>query len=345
MNNSYEHINFEVFSDVPEVPVSPDEKQRLMRPFDQRASVEGTSNVKSSGQRGRRASALAAACLILCLAATPLGDKTWAAVRQAFMGIGQYLGMSQQDDYATVIDQTQTKNGVTVTLCEAIGSDHELRISFQATKDGKSVTNAEAELEEYSINGISWDNGLETTGTGPFGTDLPEEQQDESLQFWGAFFENFEMPLNPLITLKIRAAGENFDFSFVLENEAIKAATKTVDINKTVIFHGKPIILKQLVITPIDQVIKFENPEGMSTEDLWNLILHGTDQNGDAVTFTAGFGDYILGERDNKDETTYELDQNVETYTLRVYDEELMTRETLWCDEAAISDEFTIQVK
>lgn len=345
MNNNYEHINFEVFSDVPEVPVSCEEKQRLMRPFDQRASGRGRSDVKGGGRRGSLAGALTAACLILCLAATPLGDKTWAAVKQAFIGIGQYLGMDQQDNYATVIDQTQTKNGVTTTLCEAIGSDHELRISFRATRDGENIGDSKIDLMESNINGYDWQNGLKSTGTGPFGTDLPKEKRDPGMHYWSKTFEDYEMPLNPTIRVKIAVCGEEFTFTFTLENQAFKAATKEINIDKTIMYHGKRLTLKQLVITPIDQWITLENPDGIKQQELWGLHIHGCDQSGDPVTFyTGGYADF-QGYRDNEDAVTYQLDKNVESYTLRLYDDDLMPQGTLWSDEAAISDEFTVRVK
>lgn len=338
MNKEYAHINFDVFSDITEEKVSPEEKQRLMEPFYEMACEKGEKR-GSSCAKSRRISALAAACLILCLTVTPLGDKAWAAVRQAFMGIGHFLGMGQQDDYTTVINQTQSKNGVTVTLCEAIGSDHELRISFRATRDGKNIGDSKACLSEYSINGSNWKNGLKTTGIGPFGSDLPKEQQDESMHFWSATYEEYEMPVNPMIQVKIAAGKEEFDFSFTLENEAFKAATRRIDIDKTITFRGKPIILKQLIITPIEQVISFENPEGVPAEDLWNLCLYGEDQDGDIVDFLIGFGSDFYGLRRNLDHTTYELDADVDSYTLRAEDEDLPE------GEKNISESFTIQVK
>ncbi len=338
MNKEYEHINFDVFSDIVEEPVSPEEKQRFMEPFYEMA---GRQEKKHSSRQAkvRRFSALAAACLILCLTVTPLGDKAWAAVKQAFMGIGHYLGMGQQDDYTTVINKTQSKNGVTVTLCEAIGSDHELRISFRATKDGKNMGNSKACLSEYSIDGYNWKNGLKTTGIGPFGSDLPKEQQDASMHFWSATYTDYEMPVNPTIKLKIYAAGEEFDFSFTLKNEAFKAATRMVDIDKTITFRGKPIILKQLIITPIEQVISFENPEDAAVEDLWGLYLYGEDQDGDAVFFNTGFDSVFYGSRMNTDNRTYELDREVESYTLKAGDQDLPD------GKEDISEPFTIQVK
>ncbi len=341
MNKEYEQINFSVFSALPEIPVSPEEKQRLLSLFDQRVSAEACRKVKGGGRKGRQAWAMVAACLalIVCLTVTPLGDKTWAAVKQAFMGIGQFLGVSRQDDYATVIDQTQTRNGVTVTLCEAIASDHELQVSFRAVKDGKNMGDSKVSLMEYSINGDGWRDGLKTTGTGPFGTNLPESQLDRSMHYWTASFENYEMPLNPTIYVKLWAAEEEFDFTFVLENERFKADTKHVAIDRTITFRGKPIILKELIISPIDQAIAFENPEGVREEDLWRLCLYGTDQDGDPVHFYTAFGSDFYGSRANSDRTTYMLDPEVKCYTLRARDEELPD------GEEDISDEFTIEVK
>jgi len=341
VNKEYEHINFNVFSNIAEEIVSPEEKRRLMENFYQTApdAVPLRDRNKRRLRGIRQISVFAAACLIICMAVTPLGDMTWAAARQVFMGIGHYLGMDHSDDYATIIDKTQTKNGVTVTLCEAVGSDNELRISFRAVKDGENMNSSKVDIAEYSINGINAESGLKDIGRGPFGTNLPEEQMDRSLHFWGAFYDDFEMPLNPTIDVKIEAGGEKFKFSFILENEKFKAATKQVNIDKTVTFRGKPIILKQLIITPIDQVITFENPEDVSKEDLWRLCIYGTDQNGDRVSFTAGFGSKFYGERNNRDHKTYMMNPDIESYTLRAKDEALPA------EKQDIGESFTIQIK
>ena len=90
-----------------------------------------------------------------------------------------------------------------------------------------------------------------------------------------------------------------------------------MDVDQTIIFRGKTIILKQLVITPIDQWITTENPDGIEQEDLWQILLSGCDQDGDPVEFFPGFYTGFQGSRDNKDATTYQLDRNVESYTLR----------------------------
>lgn len=338
MNKKYEGIDFDVFSDITEEEVSRDEKQRLMEPFYRMAD---SREKKSGGQcaKRRQLSVLAAACLILCLTVTPLGDKVWASVQQAFMGIGHFLGMNQQDDYATVVNQTQSKNGVTVSLCEAIGSDYELRIGFRATKDGKNLGHSKVSLMEYSINGYNWKKGLKETGTGPFGSDLPKGSQDKSMHFWGVSYVDYEMPINPTIKVKIAAADEEFDFSFILKNEAFKEATRKVDINKTLMFRGKSIILKQLIITPMEQVISFENPEGVSEEDLWRLSLYGKDQDGDDVFFYTAFGNVFYGSRENRDSTTYQLDNEVESYTLKAKDEDLPD------GKDCIADPFVIKVK
>ena len=159
------------------------------------------------------------------------------------------------------------------------------------------------------------------------------------MHYWSASFADYEMPLNPTICVKLWAAGEAFDFTFVLDNERFKADTKRVAIDRTITFRGKPVILKELVITPIDQVITFENPEGISEEALWRLCLYGTDQEGDRVSFTAGFGSDFYGSRINPDGTTYTLDPAVKRYTLQARDEELPK------GEDDISGAFTVEVK
>lgn len=338
MSDSYKDINFEAFSEVPGVKMTSNEKRRILENFYQEAGCYDNYKRK----KGQIRSIVAVcACLILCLAASPIGDSTWAAVKQAFMGIGEYLGMTKQDDYATVVDQTQTKNGITVTLNDAIGSDNELRVSVTVVKDdGEVLGDMQVNIGDYSINGLNWKNGLKTTGVGPFGS---KRTNGGGIYFMSASYYDFEMPLNPVIDMMIEAGDELFNFTFTLENEQFKKATRTVSINKNVVIEGKELILKDLIVSPIDQIITTENPEGLDFQ--WsNIVIYGEDNFGEEIVFSPYSGETFNAFRENEDETTYQPNQDVSSYTFRLYDLADADRDDFWNPKNAISEEFTVRL-
>ena len=347
MKKKYEQIDFSLFTEEAEdiQSMTAEEKERVLKNFYEtigiRSAAETAKDTKSTRNRSRRRSLVAAACacLVICTAFTPIGERTWAAAKEMFMGIGEFLGMSRQDSYATEVNQTQSRNGVTVTLCEAIGSDNEMRFSFQVTKDGEPVSGGSVFLTDASYNGY---NGMKTTGYGNFGSDLPKEERDPDLHYLGASFEEFEMPVNPTVDVEISACGENFNFNFVLKNKAFKEATKRVAINQTVVYRGTEITLKELVITPIDQWIIAEAPDFLENNQFWRMSIYGTDQDGDPVNFNPGIHGNFRGSRDNDDETTYQLDYDVKSYTLRVYDDFLQGE--IGSEETAVSEPFTVRI-
>ncbi len=289
----------------------------------------------------RRSIAAVCACLIVCFAISPIGNAAWAAMKQAFMGIGEYLGMTKQDDYATVVDQTQTKNGITVTLNDAIASNNLMRVSVTVVKEnGEVLGDSKVNIGEYAINGLSWRNGLKTTGSGSLGSKWTKVK---GIHFLEASYYDFEMPLNPTIDMSIEAGDERFNFSFTLENEAFKKATRTTSINKTVLVQGKRLILKDLVVSPIDQIITTENPDRFDPWEGHEINIYGTDNLGNKISFGLNPFDMSFSGT-NSDEKTYEPDPDVTGYRLRVYDFDKADIKDLWNPKNAISEEFTVRL-
>lgn len=339
MSNLYREINFDAFSEVPERGITKAESRRLLEGFYQKAGCYDEYKRKKTQKRSIVA---VCACLIVCLAISPMGDATWAAVKQAMIGIGEYLGMARQDDYATVVDQTQTKNGITVTLNDAIGSDNELRVSVTALhEDGTALRKTEVEVADLSINGVNRYDGF-----GSFGSDKYDSKE---MHFMSMPFYHFEMPLNPKITICIYAEGELFDFSFELDNKAFKEATRIADINKTIVFNGERVVLKKLIVTPIDQKITYDT-QGASLNDkvTWrghDLYLQGVDSLGNKIIFNLDDRDKsFAGYRENEDETTYQISPDVTSVTLKAYDLKNADRDDLWNPKNAICEEFTVKL-
>lgn len=321
---SYENINFEQFSNVQTAAVlTRAEGKRIFRRF-----LKGEQ--QRSGRRSSRYPYAAAACLCLIffLLVSPMGNKALAAVKQAAVGIGQFLGMEREDDYAMVIDETQTKEGVTLTLHEVVASDHEFRYSVTGKKaDGTILRTSQIDGSGLWINGerVGWD--IEGTGWGPFGASDPQmaKEEEKGLHFYSNTYINYEMPLNPQIRLELHAGGkafqvqEPFVFEFTLNNAAFKKATKTIPINKTVTVHGKKLVLGELILSPIDQYITLKNWKEWEKDCQrgMDLTLFGTDDRGTELYFQSqGDSRDMQGWRADDSKGTYELNSDVKFYTL-----------------------------
>lgn len=323
-NPSYESINFEQFSNVQTAEVlTRAEGKRIFRRF---LKGEQQKSGKRSSQY-RAYTAAACLCLIVFFLVSPMGDKAMAAVKQAAVGIGQFLGMETEDDYAMVLDETQTKEGVTLTLHEVVASDHEFRYSVTGTKADGTILDSSQIGSSLWINGehVGWD--IEGTGWGPFGASDPQmaKEEEKGLHFYSNTYMNYEMPLNPKIRLELHAGGKNvqvhepFVFEFTLNNAAFKKATKTIPINKTVTVHGKEMVLGDLILSPIDQYITLKNWKEWEKdcERGMDLTLFGTDDSGTEVWFHSwGDREDMRGCCADDSKGTYELNPDVKSYTL-----------------------------
>lgn len=320
----YEAINFSRFSEVPEEVLTEEERNRVLDHFFQTArQTRGKGRIPH-----RMLTAAACLFLILCLLATPMGDKALAAAKQAAVGIGQFLGMEQEDNYATVIDETRTIDGVTLTLHDVIASDHEFRCSVTGTKaDGTALTTSQIGIETLWIDGKRADRDMEGTGWGPFGSSRPElaKAEETGLHFYSHTYNNYEMPVNPVIRLELYAGGKSFQveepfvFEFVLRNQAFKQATRRIPIGKTLRVHGKKLVLGDLIVSPIDQHITLNNMEevkGDLDKEGAELYLKGTDDGGTEVLFLSRGGDCLEGSCLDDSGGTYELRADAKSYTL-----------------------------
>ena len=132
--------------------MSQEEKTRAIDSFYKEAGIKKPTGTR---KKKRWISVAVAACIVLVFSFTPAGTSAWAKAREAFMGIGQYLGNSAEDDYVTVIDQTQKKGDITFTLNEVVASNYQMRFSVTVEKDDGTVLRLrDVEEHETFINGL-----------------------------------------------------------------------------------------------------------------------------------------------------------------------------------------------
>ncbi|MDD7307886.1 MAG: DUF4179 domain-containing protein, partial [Eubacteriales bacterium] len=255
--------------------------------------------------------------IVLVFSFTPAGTSAWAKAREAFMGIGQYLGNSAEDEYVTVIDQTQKKGDITFTLNEVVASNYQMRFSVTVEKDDGTIVR----LRDVGLHTPLYINGLaiggpgiadiEGYGVGPYGSKREGNR--------GIYFESitysYDMPLYPEIKASFYAEDQRFDFEFTIDNKKFKEATKEVEINKVFDTPEGELHIGKLIISPIEQYITIENKDEI--EVLNSFSLDGTDETGDNVYFLTIYDGNMFGARENKDDTSYELNYDVKSYTLQ----------------------------
>ena len=295
--------------------MSQEEKTRAIDSFYKEAGIKKPTGTR---KKKRWISVAVAACIVLVFSFTPAGTSAWAKAREAFMGIGQYLGNSSEDDYVTVIDQTQKKGDITFTLNEVVASNYQMRFSVTVEKDDGTIVR----LRDVGLHGPTYINGLklgniangddiDSYGVGPYGSKRDGNR--------GIYFESidysYDMPIYPEIKTSFYAEGQRFDFEFTLDNKKFKEATKEVEINKVFDTPRGEVHIGKLVISPIEQYITIENKDEI--DEIYGLYLYGTDETGDNVDFSTIYDGNMFGARENKDDTSYELNYDVKSYTLQ----------------------------
>ena len=312
--------------------MSQEEKTRAIDSFYKEAGIKKPTGTR---KKKRWISVAVAACIVLVFSFTPAGTSAWAKAREAFMGIGQYLGNSAEDDYVTVIDQTQKKGDITFTLNEVVASNYQMRFSVTVEKDDGTVLRLrDVEEHETFINGLrigGSEDDIMGYGSGSYGG---KRDGNKGIYFLNISYE-YDMPLYPEIKASFYAEDQRFDFKFILDNKRFKEATKEVEINKVFDTSGGEVHIGKLIITPIDQSITVENKEDIEEP----LYLEGTDETGDKVDFFNFCHHDMWGSRINDDDTSYELNYDVKSYTLQFSYDDLETDELV-----PVGEPFTIEI-
>ena len=312
--------------------MSQEEKTRAIDSFYKEAGIKKPTGTR---KKKRWISVAVAACIVLVFSFTPAGTSTWAKAREAFMGIGQYLGNSAQDDYVSVIDQTQKKGDITFTLNEVVASDYQMRFSVTVEKDDGTIVRLRDVCEQVTfINGLrigGSEDDIMGYGSGSYGG---KRDGNKGIYFLNIKYE-YDMPLYPEIKTSFYAEDQRFDFKFILDNKRFKEATKEVEINKVFDTSGGEVHIGKLIISPIDQSITVENKEDIEEP----LYLEGTDETGDKVDFFNFCTNDMWGSRINDDDTSYELNYDVKSYTLQFSYDDLETDELVY-----VGEPFTIDI-
>ncbi len=285
-----------------------------------------------------------AACAVL-VASTSLGSVTaFATTNPIAHSIANVFGLTNNlDDYATVINQGETKDGITVSLGEVV-YDRENNKLIVAT----SITSEDAVIEE----GRTWSPHLRLYINGEHMNTAQQESQqivdENTIEFVNVFMlrEQFDDDID----VNVYVAGvnvndvyieERWEFEFTTNGDELSQSTFTQDIGLPVeLGGGVDIMLERLTINPIYTSIFY------STDDLFfgkTVYIRGTDNLGNPVEFhpapivEGGYGGEAL-----IDSSEYTLTEEVEFMTLQVYTN--VTSENGATEYVPVGTEFIVNV-
>ncbi len=292
----------------------------------------------------KRAYAMVAG-LAIVLTASFGSVSAFATTNPIAHSIADMFGLnSNLSAYATVLNQNETKDGITVNLSEVV-YDRENNKVIVAT----SITNENATIEDDTI----WSPHLRLYIDGEHINAAQQASQnnvdENTIEFVNVFMlkEKFEGDMDMNITVagvKVNSEEikERWKFEFTANGDALSADTYTYDIDMPVeIGNDESVVIETLNVNPISTSIFY------STEDLLldtHIIIEGTDNLGQKVVFNpapiveSGYGGELL-----IDNSEYTLTDDVDSFTLQVFKSVVLEDGTY--TYVAIGDAFVAHVK
>ncbi|MGL6105249.1 DUF4179 domain-containing protein [Romboutsia sp.] len=234
---------------------------------------------------------------IAIVSVTPLGTYASKMISDLVFDIKSVLNLEVDDgNYIKVINQSITKDDVTLRLNEAVLNDGELIVSM-TTKSKEKIPRdirIEGELKQkLYINGEFIDNANSSSGI-----DASKKNIDEVL-----FFNVDTSKYSSVIDIKIeledltiyreinnqlikeKTVKGPFVFEFDFDTSKISKNIKNVDMNKEIdLGNNQKISLDKFVYTPLTQKVYYtKNKEEFNNEI--ELVLKGVDELGNEVIF------------------------------------------------------------
>ena len=319
-----------------------------------------------------RSKILQAAAFLLIFGIAAGNSNVQAAVKKFAATISEALGFSKDlSDYTENIKQTQTKDGVSLTVNEVILDDYNLLVSLTADY-GKRKDTAYVWIDEEKtqINGKSYQSyGSSVLGC-EMNPELDAQYGEENNKVLIQEYSNLKLPAEDVPVHLVLGVGEKqivsenepervteFVYDFNITPERIKAQTvkKELDI-EIALDAGNPVTLKELMINDLCARISVD---GVKWSDPWFLQyqvkLKGEDSFGNPVSFqglgspngdemrfaTSFYGDYESGTIIDEDQFQMSIpDKDCEYLDLQLY-----KRKMVWDDTSieGLDEDYVMQ--
>lgn len=223
MKREYREVDRDQFVTEEKEKLTKTEREHIKKQFYESTGI--TTNIQQK-KKYLKWYYVPAACAAfgLCVVITPIGNTTFAKALKSFVGIGEYLGKTEEDTYVTHVDQEKQGKDITITLKDVIASNQQLRCSVLVTNKDKTKTKLkDVQIEDIKINNKEPE---ENRGYAVLGK---ENVKTGNLHFVSVNYKHQEMLLNPKISLQIRIKNNLYHFKFMLKNQKFKKAEKNKD--------------------------------------------------------------------------------------------------------------------
>lgn len=313
-----------------------------------------------------------AAAIILIFTAAAGNSYVQAAVKKFTTKIGEIFWFSKDlSTYTEIINQTQTKNGISLTINEVILDDYSLIVSVKPDYgERKEAPYLWINDEKTLINGQRYQSISNTVGGG-IDLEAFESNEIDTETVLAQEYDDMDLPDGEIEVHLVLEAGERvpifqenrsetiaeFVYDFTISAEQLKAQTVQKEVNMEVPGgDGHSLILKELVMNDLRSRIV---ASGVTWDDRWineyELKLKGQDSFGNLVSFmsagfisenelrfeTSFFGDYEGGAVFDEDSFQMSVPDKDCTYL----DLQLYQRKILWDSESSekLDDEYYAQ--
>ena len=315
-----------------------------------------------------------AAAILLAFITVAGNSHVQAAVKEFTTKIGELMGFSKDlSAYTEVINQVQTKSGISLTINEVILDNYSLIVSVKPDYEEKKKESLYLWIndEKTLINGKRYQSFSSTTGLMDLDSYTKYEMDTEMVLMQE--YDGVELPAGETeihLVLDVGSSApiseknrsENiteFVYDFTITAEQLKEQTIRKKMNMEISGgDGGNLILKELAMNDLHSRI---TALGVPPDDKWlneyELKLKGTDSFGNPVSFegagfgpenelrfeTSVFGDYEEGDVVDEDNFQMSLpDKNCQYLDLQLYQ-----RKIRWDLQSAeqLDDEYYVQEK
>lgn len=294
---------------------------------------------------------VAATILILIGLTTALGlifsTEVSAAVKLTMFDIKRYLGVNNNlDEYRTIVNETVSKNGITIQLNEVILDKDELIVSTTVKSDQKLGNNG-----NIMVFGDIYINGKNISNSSGGATKQIDEYTEESVLSYTLDGELNDG--NLYIEIKYNEALIHVDdkedkvkgpwnFKFISNGDALSINTNNIKLNNSfALENGQKITLTEYKSNDVGQKIYY-SIDNKDKNNIYYLMLKGHDNLGNEIEFYSSYEKATSGLMKNQTEISDEAKVLILTpYTVHVPKESGKMSN----DYKKIGEEFTIILK
>lgn len=277
---------------------SPEEVRTWMKEFGRRKRYtdkkRGASGRKSASRRWGIYTAAAAALAFVIVAGgvfTPAGQFVYAGVKAVTYDLSELLGISKDlDPYRTVVGQSVSDHGFTVTLNDVVLDEGRLYISDAVTVPER--LESDESLMDYAEDVTVFINGRMVSMAASGGSRRADDYNIVS--DWTIEVPDVDTEQELDMEIQYSVNGDKVgSFEFTASGEELALDTLTVPLDETVTLpDGTEVRLTRYTSNAMGQNIYFEKNSGKYSYD---LRLEGEDNLGNPVAFFVSFSEKTEG--------------------------------------------------